>query len=137
LASQDIASVHVFRRPRVAILGTGDELRDVGEPKRPGSGENSNAYALWAQVRAAGADPIVLPSVGDDLASAAAAIREGLTADVLVISGGVSVGDYDVVREALREAGVTLEFWKIRMKPGKPVSFGRAGSVPVLGLPGN
>lgn len=137
LASQDMASVHVFRRPRVAILCTGDELREIGEPTRPGSVVNSNAYALWAQVREAGAEPLVLPSVGDEREAAARAIQQGLNADVLVLSGGVSVGDYDVVREALHAAGVTLEFYKIRMKPGKPVSFGRAGRVPVLGLPGN
>lgn len=137
LASQDVASVSVFRRPRVAILSTGDELRDIGELARPGSIVNSNAYALAAQVLEAGGEPWVLPPCRDLLAEATAAIRAGLSADVLVVCGGVSVGEYDVVRDALVEAGVTLEFWKIKMKPGKPVAFARAGRVPVIGLPGN
>lgn len=137
LASQDMASVSVFRRPRVAILGTGDELRDIGEPARPGSIVNSNAYALAAQVLEAGGEPWVLPPAGDRLDEVRTALRAGLVADVLVMSGGVSVGDYDVVRSALEAEGVALDFWKIRMKPGKPVAFARHGRVPVLGLPGN
>jgi molybdopterin molybdotransferase len=137
LASQDIASATVHRRPRVAIVSTGDELRDIGEPARPGSIVNSNAYMIAAQVMDAGGEPWVLPPVADRLDAATAAIREGLRADVLVLIGGVSVGEYDVVRDALAAAGVTLDFWKVRMKPGKPVAFARAGAVPVLGLPGN
>ncbi len=137
LASQDIATVRVFRRPRVAILCTGDELREIGERAWPGSIVNSNAYSLAAQVLEAGGEPLVMPSVRDRREDVAAAITEGLQADVLVLSGGVSVGDYDVVRAALEAAQVSLEFWKVRMKPGKPVSFGRAGPVPVIGLPGN
>ncbi len=137
LASQDVASVHVFRRPRVAIVSTGDELRDIGEPARPGSIVNSNAYALCAQVLEAGAEPWVLPSVPDLRDEARAAFTTALRADVVVISGGVSVGDYDVVRDALADAGIELAFWKVKMKPGKPVSFARHGRVPVLGLPGN
>jgi molybdopterin molybdotransferase len=137
LASQDIATVRVFRKPRVAILCTGDELREIGEWIRPGSIVNSNAYSLAAQVLEAGGEPVVMPSVGDRKDDVVEAITQGLMADVLVLSGGVSVGDYDVVRAALETAQVSLEFWKVRMKPGKPVSFGRAGSVPVIGLPGN
>ncbi len=137
LASQEFASVPVFRRPRVAILSTGDELRDIGEPARTGSIVNSNAYALAAQVLEAGGDPWVLPTVGDELEAARRAIRAGLAADVLVISGGVSVGDYDVVRAALVAEGIALDFWKVRMKPGKPLAFARVHGVPVLGLPGN
>jgi molybdopterin molybdotransferase len=137
LASQDYPSVTVHRRPRVAILSTGDELRDIGEPARPGSIVNSNAYALAAQVLEAGAEPWVLPPCKDVLADAQRAIEAGLSADVLVICGGVSVGEYDVVRDALVAAGITLSFWKIQMKPGKPVAFAQKGRVPVLGLPGN
>ena len=138
LASQDVASVRVFRRPRVAILSTGDELRDIGDPPRAGSIVNSNSYTLAAQVREAGAEAWVLPAVGDRLEEARTALRAGLeAADVLVISGGVSVGDYDVVRDALEAEGAALSFWKIRMKPGKPVAYARKGRVPVLGLPGN
>jgi molybdopterin molybdotransferase len=85
----------------------------------------------------AGAEPCLLPPVPDDRRAAREAIRAGLSCGVLVLSGGVSVGEYDVVRDALADAGVSLDFWKVRMKPGKPVSFGRAGRIPVLGLPGN
>jgi len=137
LASQDAASVSVQRRPRVAILSTGDELRDIGEPGRPGTIVNSNAYALAAQVLEAGCEPWVLAPVPDRLEEARASIRAGLAADVVVLSGGVSVGEYDVVRDALAAEGIALSFWKVRMKPGKPVAFARAGRVPVLGLPGN
>jgi molybdopterin molybdotransferase len=137
LAGQDMPTVHVLRAPRVAVLCTGDELREIGEPERPGSVVNSNAYALCAQILEAGGEPVLLPNVPDEQAAAVRAIREGLRADVLVLSGGVSVGDYDVVRGALEAAGVSLEFWKVQMKPGKPMSFGRVGRVPVLGLPGN
>lgn len=137
MASQDIASAHVYRRPRVAILSTGDELRDIGETPRDGSIVNSNGYMLAAQVLEAGGEPWLLPPVPDQLDAATEAIRAGLAADVLVIVGGVSVGEYDVVRDALAAAGITLSFWKINMKPGKPVAFARAGRVPVLGLPGN
>lgn len=137
LASQDFAAVSVFRKPRVAIVCTGDELRDIGEPERAGSIVSSNAYGLAAQVLAAGGEPWVLPTVRDTREDVARAVREALRADVVVLSGGVSVGDYDVVREGLADAGVVLGFWKIQMKPGKPVSFALHGDVPVLGLPGN
>jgi molybdopterin molybdotransferase len=92
---------------------------------------------LAAQVIEAGAEPWLLPPVPDRLEAATAAIRQGLSADVLVIVGGVSVGEYDVVRDALAAAGVALAFWKISMKPGKPLAFATTGEVPVLGLPGN
>lgn len=137
LASQEFAAVSVFRKPRVAIVCTGDELRDIGEPERPGAIVSSNGYGLSAQVLAAGAEPWLLPSVRDTREDVARALREALSADVIVLSGGVSVGDYDVVREGLADAGIELGFWKIRMKPGKPVSFALRDSVPVLGLPGN
>jgi molybdopterin molybdotransferase len=137
LAGQDVASVDVFRRPRVAIVCTGDELRDIGAPARPGAIVNTNAYALTAQVLEAGAEPLLLPSAPDVQSAIEARLREALVADVVVLSGGVSVGDYDLVRPALAAAGVALDFWKVRMKPGKPLSFGRHGHKPVVGLPGN
>jgi molybdopterin molybdotransferase len=137
LASLDQACVDVYRRPRVAILCTGDELRDIGESPRPGTIVNSNAYALAAQTKAAGAEPWLLPAVRDVRASIATALRQALLADVVVLSGGVSVGEYDLVRDALGDVGLALEFWKVRMKPGKPLSFAKHGRVPVLGLPGN
>ena len=137
LAAQGISSISVYRRPRVAILSTGDELRDIHEPAPPGAIVNSNAYALAAQVREAGCDPVVLPNVKDDMGATLAALREGLTCDVLLTCGGVSVGDYDLVKDAFAKLGIEAGFWKVRIKPGKPLVFGRRGATPVVGLPGN
>jgi len=137
LASQRIASVDVHRRPHVAVLCTGDELRDLGDPVEPGTIVNSNAYELAAQIEEAGGAPWVLPQVGDDAQTIARAVQSALDADVVVSVGGASVGEHDVVKGALEAAGVTLDFWKVKMKPGKPLLFGVAGDVPVVGLPGN
>ena len=137
LASQGHVQATVWRRPVVAILTTGDELRDPGEPARPGTIVNSNAPALAAAVEEAGGVARVLPNAPDRREAIARAVEEGLAADVLVTVGGVSVGEYDLVREALEAAGVELGLWRVAMKPGKPLTFGRRGDVPVLGLPGN
>lgn len=137
LAAQGYSAASVHRRPRVALLSTGDELRDVSDAPVPGTIVNSNAYALAAQVTEAGGVPWVLPIVPDREEAIVAAVRAGLEADVLVSIGGVSVGEYDYVRGALEQAGVALAFWKVAVKPGKPLVFGRAGRVPVVGLPGN
>jgi molybdopterin molybdotransferase len=137
LASQGIAAVSVFRRPIVAILSTGDELRDVSDPPEPGTIVNSNAYALAALVRETGGIPRVLPIAPDDPAVIAARVEEALVADVVLSTGGVSVGEHDHVQEAFARAGIAQEFWKVRMKPGKPVAFGTHGRTPVIGLPGN
>jgi molybdopterin molybdotransferase len=137
LAAQGISALTVYRRPRVAILSTGDELRDIHDASTPGSIVNSNAYALAAQVREAGCDPVVLPNVPDDMAATRAALRAGLESDVLLTCGGVSVGDYDLVKSAFADVGIEAGFWKVRIKPGKPLVFGRRGTTPVVGLPGN
>ncbi len=137
LAAQGISAVTVFRKPRVAILSTGDELRDLHDPPAPGSIVNSNAYALAAMVREAGCEPVVLPNVPDDVDATVASLRAGLVADVLLTCGGVSVGDYDFVKAAFASVGIEAGFWKVRIKPGKPLVFGRRGSTPVVGLPGN
>ncbi len=139
IAGQGIASIPVHRVPRVAILTNGDELRDVGDPPRPGSVVDVNAIAIAAAVREAGAIPTVLPRGPDDLAILTERVRQGLRAAVLVVCGGVSVGDHDLVHHALRDAGVASRFWKVRMKPGKPLTFGLGndGKTPVFGLPGN
>ena len=137
LASQGYAAVSVARRPRVALLSTGDELRDASDPPRPGSIVNSNAYALAAQVREAGGEPWVLPNAPDVMEQVVAAVKLGLTADVLITIGGVSVGEYDLVKDAFEQAGVTPAFWKVAIKPGKPLSFGTRGEQVVVGLPGN
>jgi len=137
-AALDCATVCVARRPRVAILCTGDELRDAGSPARPGSIPDSNGPSLAALARRAGADVRVLPRSSDDLEATRAAVRRALAeSDVLLTVGGVSVGDHDVVKQALEDEGVLLDFWKVKIKPGKPLAFGRHPGGFVLGLPGN
>jgi molybdopterin molybdotransferase len=128
----------VARRPRVSIACTGDELREAGTAERPGTIPNSNGPALAAAVLAAGGVARELEPIGDDRERATSALRAALKdTDLLVTVGGVSVGDHDVVRPALEAAGVDLEFWKVRLKPGKPLVFGRVGPTLVLGVPGN
>jgi molybdopterin molybdotransferase len=138
LASCGRALVPVFRRPRVAILSTGDELVELGEPLAPGKIINSNALSLAAAVREAGAEPSILGIARDDRASHRERMCEGLRADALITSAGVSAGDHDHVRDVLEELGVTQRFWKVAMKPGGPTAFGtsREGR-PVFSLPGN
>lgn len=137
LASQNIDRVPVFRRPRVAILSTGDELRQLGEELEPGMIINSNVYVLTEMIRAVGAIPVPLPTVPDALAEIEASLRTALEADVVITTGGVSVGEYDFVNQAFANVGIELGFWKVRMKPGKPVSFATYRGKPVLGVPGN
>jgi molybdopterin molybdotransferase len=129
--------ITVHRRPRVAIAATGDEIALPGEPIPTGGIVSSNAHALAAFVRALGAEPTVLPIVRDDLASIAAAADAARGADLLVTTGGASVGDHDLVQAGLAQRGMALDFWKIAMRPGKPLMFGRIGAMPLLGLPGN
>jgi len=137
-ASLDYPELTVSTRPRVSIVCTGDELRSPGEPARPGSIAECNSIGLRALAEQAGAMVRVAPLVGDDREAARTAIEEGLRgADLLVTVGGVSVGDHDVVRPALESAGVELDFWKVAIKPGKPLALGRAGEARVLALPGN
>lgn len=127
----------VHRRPRVAILATGDEIALPGEPIPPGGIVSSNSHALAALVRAAGGDPSILPVAGDEQSAIGAVADSILGMDVLVTTGGASVGDHDLVIEALKARGMTLDFWQIAMRPGKPLLFGQLGATPVLGLPGN
>jgi molybdopterin molybdotransferase len=129
--------VPVRRRPRVAILSTGDELVEPGEPLVPGTIVNSNAFALAAAVRQAGAEPTVLGIARDDLASHRLKLAEGLKADALITSAGVSAGERDLVRDVLAELGVEPVFWKIEVKPGGPTAFGLKDGKPVFSLPGN
>jgi molybdopterin molybdotransferase len=127
----------VHRRPRVAILPTGDEIVPVGRRPGPGQIVESNGHALAAATLDAGASPVVLPVAPDE----PRALREALAAaqgvDALVTTGGVSVGARDLVREALRAAGAEIGFWRVAMRPGKPFTFGRWGRTAVFGLPGN
>lgn len=138
LATVGAAQVPVYRRPRVAILATGDELVEVDQVPGPGQIRNSNGYANAAQVLAAGGEPIMLPIARDTEAALVACIEQGFAAgaDLFLSSGGVSVGDYDVVKQVLQSLG-QMEFWRVRMKPGKPVAFGHLRNVPLIGLPGN
>jgi molybdopterin molybdotransferase len=127
----------VHRRPRVAILATGDEIAMPGEPIPPGGIVSSNSHALAALVRAAGGAPTILPVARDETPAIAAAADAIHGMDMLVTTGGASVGDHDLVIESLKARGMTLDFWQIAMRPGKPLLFGQLGPTPVLGLPGN
>ncbi len=139
LASQGRSLATVVRAPVVAIASTGDELIEVdgGDPG-PGQIINGNTIALAAAVREVGAVPRICPIIPDDRDATISAMRRAARADVLLTSGGVSVGDYDFVRDALVElSGDAFEFWKVRMKPGKPLAFGHIGRCACFGLPGN
>jgi len=137
LAAAGVGEVLCARRPRVAILATGTELRRPGEPLGPGEVYEANGALLAAALAASGADTESLPAVADDEAAHRSALERGLSADVLVTSGGVSVGPHDLVRDLLRELGVSEVFWGVAVKPGKPVSFGVRDGTLVFGLPGN
>jgi molybdopterin molybdotransferase len=137
LASLGQALVPVYRRPQVAILSTGDELVELGTPLPAGRIINSNALSLAAAVRAAGGEPRLLGIARDTLESHREKLAEGLRADVLITSAGVSAGDRDLVRDVLVELGVELRFWKIDIKPGRPTAFGVKGETLVFALPGN
>lgn len=137
-ATLDRGELVVARRPVVTVLATGDELRPPGSAPRDASIPESNGPALVGLIESAGAVAHLLPATGDDEERTRAAIEDALrSSDVLVTIGGVSVGDHDVVKPALEAAGVTLDFWKVAMKPGKPLAVGRRGDTRVLGLPGN
>jgi molybdopterin molybdotransferase len=127
----------VHRRPRVAILATGDEIALPGEPLPPGGIVSSNSHALAALVRAGGGEPLVLPVAPDDAAAIAAAGQAAQAADLLLTTGGASVGEHDLVRAGLAAQGMALDFWRIAMRPGKPLMAGRVGRSALVGLPGN
>jgi molybdopterin molybdotransferase len=137
LAASGVAAVLCARRPRVAILATGSELARPGEELGLGQVYESNGLMLAAALAATGADIEVLPAVADDESAHREALEHGLTADVLVTSGGVSVGPHDLVRQIEAELGVEEVFWRVAIKPGKPVSFGVRDATLVFGLPGN
>jgi molybdopterin molybdotransferase len=138
LAAVGRRDVEVHRRPRVAILATGDELVALDEPVTPGKIRNSNEYSNAAAVLKAGGIPIQLGIARDDVGELTRKIHAGLEAraDLFITSAGVSVGDYDVVKDVLNREG-EMHFWQVAMKPGKPLAFGVIGGVPILGLPGN
>ena len=137
LAALGIAEVTVVRAPRVAVIATGDELVDLATTPGPSQIVDSSAHSLAALIRGAGGIPSYIGIAKDDPITMAALIASAMDHDVVITTGGVSVGDRDHVRAALAAAGVELELWKVAMRPGKPFSFGMNGRVPVFGLPGN
>ncbi len=137
LAAAGVAEVRCRRRPRVAVVATGTELRRPGQPLAPGEVYEANGAMLAAQVEAAGAEVERLEPVGDDEEAHREAISRGLESDVLITTGGVSVGPHDLVRRVKAELGVKEVFWGVAVKPGKPVFFGCLGTKLVFGLPGN
>jgi molybdopterin molybdotransferase len=137
-AMLDRAELVVARRPRVTIMCTGDELRAPGSERFPASIPESNSAPLAALARQAGASVTIAPIVRDEPHATRRAIESALDgSDVLLTVGGVSVGDHDLVRAALDDAGVALDFWKVAIKPGKPLLVGKSAGAHVLGLPGN
>ena len=137
LATLGHGQVAVYRRPRVAILSTGNELADLGTEPGPGQIPNTNTYSLMAQVLEAGGDPVSLGVAPDRLEAIEERVRRARDADVILSSAGVSVGELDLVREALTRAGAELHLWKVSMRPGKPITFGSLAGRPFFGLPGN
>ena len=137
LASAGIGFVDVPRAPRVDLIVTGSELLPPGAPPEPGKIYESNSLAVGAMVKAAGARLVRHPSVIDDFEATRGAVEAGLEGDILIVSGGVSVGPHDHVKPAFEACGVDEVFWRVRIKPGKPLWFGRRGSTLVFGLPGN
>lgn len=138
-AAMNHPALPVSRRPKLAIFATGDELVMPGTTPGPGQIVYSNGYALRALARSEGAEVVDLGLVGDTVEATVAAVRSARAAgaDILVSTGGASVGDHDVVQQALEAEAVTMAFWKIAMRPGKPMMHGRLGAMRVLGLPGN
>jgi molybdopterin molybdotransferase len=137
LATVGRSVVEVGRRPTVAILSTGSEIVDVGERPAPGKVTNSNAHALAALVRESGAEPRIMGVVPDNREGTIDAISSALGCDLVLTSGGVSVGAYDFVKDAVNELGAETRFWRVAMKPGKPILFAVRGDRLIFGLPGN
>jgi molybdopterin molybdotransferase len=137
LAAAGVPRVRVARRPRAVVLPTGSELRPPGASLGPGEIYESNSVLLAAQLASAGADVTVLPPVADDEHATRDALERGLESDVLVTSGGVSVGPHDLVRRLLADLGAREVFWRVAVKPGKPVAYATRGDTLVFGLPGN
>ena len=136
-AAMDRPWLQVHRRPRVAVLATGDEVVLPGDPRGPSQIVSSNGFSLAAFIQACGGQAIHLGIAPDDAAALETLVEGARGADLLVTTGGVSVGEHDLIRDALDRKGLDLDFWRIAMRPGKPLLFGRIGETPILGLPGN
>jgi molybdopterin molybdotransferase len=137
LSAMGATAPAVYRRARVAVLATGDELLEPGSTPAPGKIINSNSYSMAAQILDAGGDPVLLGIAPDTLDATCDKIKAGLNADMLVITGGVSVGDRDFVKEAIEKLGGSVTFWKVDVKPGKPLAFAMLHGKPVFALAGN
>ncbi|MGC2165771.1 MAG: gephyrin-like molybdotransferase Glp [Gallionella sp.] len=137
LATVKCANVPVYRQPRVAVLSTGNELEDINDPVDPDKIPNSNSYALMAQVQALGIEPQLLGIARDDPVQLERYLQLGLEFDVLLVSGGTSVGVHDYVRPTVEVLGVQMKFWRVAMKPGHPLAFGVTPESIFFGLPGN
>ena len=137
LATVGKPNVCVYQTPKVAVLSTGDELAEIEETPSSGKIVNSNSYAISAQIKACGAVPVQLGIARDAKKDLMDKLSYGLASDCIVSSGGVSVGDFDFVKDVLKEMGSEMRFWKVAIKPGKPLAFGIINGKPVFGLPGN
>jgi molybdopterin molybdotransferase len=137
VAAADLPEVRVVRRPRVAVVATGDELSLPGEPRKPGGIVASSGYGLSAMVAKWGGVALDLGILPDTIDAVGSIAEKSKGADLVVTIGGASVGDHDLVQSALGPQGFVLDFWKIAMRPGKPLIFGRLGKTPLIGLPGN
>lgn len=137
LAMVKRAQVAVYRRPRVAILSSGDEMEGLDEPLDPNKIPDANSYTLLAQVQALGIEPVLLGIARDDPIELSQFLMRGLEFDVLLISGGTSVGEYDFVRPTIEALGIHMHFWRVAIRPGHPIAFGTTPSTKVFCLPGN
>ncbi|MEP6690515.1 MAG: gephyrin-like molybdotransferase Glp [Gemmatimonadaceae bacterium] len=140
LSSLGAATIDVFRRPRVAFLGSGDELVDIDRFDEVMAGRkivSSNSYTLHAMIRAAGGEPVDLGVAMDDPADLRERLERSAGCDLLITSAGISVGEFDYVRDVLRSLGTEMKFWRVRMRPGAPLGFGVLNGMPWIGLPGN
>ena len=137
LSSLKRSVISVSRRPTVAVISTGDELIDVDGELSAGKIVGSNTYSLASLVKDSGGQPLVLGIARDNPEALRSIFRAALAADMIISSGGVSVGDYDLVKDMLRELGAEMKFWKVHMRPGQPLAFGVIGGKPTFGLPGN
>ena len=137
LASLGRSFVSVYQRPLIAILSTGNELVDIDEAPSPWKIINSNSYSLASLALDCGAQVMQMGIAKDKRDDLLARFRAAMRADVIISSGGVSVGDYDLVKDIMQEVGNKMQFWQVAMRPGKPLAFGRTGNVPIFGLPGN
>ena len=137
LAALGRSFISVYQKPLIAILATGDELVDVDENPSPWQIISSNSYALAAQVLDCGAIPVQIGIAKDTREDLVAKFKSAMRADIIISSGGVSVGDYDLVKEIMKEVGNNMQFWQVAMRPGKPLAFGSLEGIPIFGLPGN